>query len=50
MGAKTDDMGKYFGFSSVADEHIGSYTVRIQPAYRFSKKGNATANNAISQP
>lgn len=49
QGPKEDDMGKYFGFSSVADEHIGSYTVRIQPAYRYSKKGNSTTHNPAPQ-
>lgn len=39
-GPKSDDMGKYYGFSQVADEHIGSYTVRIQKPYTYSKKGN----------
>jgi len=39
-------MGKYFGYSSAADEHIGSYTVRIQPAYRYSKKGNSSMHHS----
>lgn len=44
QGSKSDDMGNYFGFSSAADEHIGSYTVRIQKPYTYSKKSSLKIN------
>jgi hypothetical protein len=36
-GPKNDEMGDYFGYGSTADEHIGAYTVRIQPVNTYSK-------------
>ena len=38
MGDKEDSMGKFFGFSEKLDEHIGSYTVRIQKPSTYSNK------------
>lgn len=31
FGDKSDEMGKYFGFSANVDEHIGHYSLRIMP-------------------
>lgn len=41
-GPKNDEMGDYYGYGSTADEHIGSYTVRIQPVNTYSKTGMKT--------
>lgn len=43
-------MGNYFGFSSAADEHIGSYTVRIQKPYTYSKKSSLSQSKTESKP
>jgi hypothetical protein len=43
-GDKQDAMGKYFGFSENVDEHIGHYSLRIQPP------GTYTSGKPESQP
>lgn len=35
-GDKSDEMGKYFGFSSNLDEHIGQFSLRIQPPNTYT--------------
>ena len=37
-GDKSDAMGSFFGFTEKMDEHIGSFTVRIQRPYTYINK------------
>jgi hypothetical protein len=35
-------MGAYFGFSEKMDEHIGSFTVRVQKPYTYCNKSSTS--------
>lgn len=35
-GDKYDEMGKYFGFSTSLDEHIGQFSLRLQPPNTYT--------------
>jgi len=54
-GDKSDEMGKYFGFTANLDEHIGQFSLRIQPPNTYTNPMSTseilpTEKNPAQQP